>query len=140
MHLVGSLFFLSPIGNHTIMPKLPLSSWSKHPDDDVHLITGPTNDLHVFPPLPPLPPPPPIFSMSAKYPKYYKPVGTLTEIDVYAIHHLFAIDDPSGAIQHASKKLLLSGVRTGGKTKVQDIREARDTLNRWLELNPEPGL
>jgi hypothetical protein len=71
------------------------------------------------------------------YPKYYKSVGSLTEIDVYAVHHLFCIQDSSGALQHASKKLLLSGVRTGGKTKYQDIREARDTLNRWLELNPE---
>lgn len=76
-------------------------------------------------------------TLSQKYPKYYKPVGELTEVDVYAVHQLFNIQDPSGAVQHASKKLLLSGVRTGNKTKHQDIREARDTLNRWLELNPE---
>ena len=76
--------------------------------------------------------------MSAtKYPKYYKNVTHLTEVDVYQIHHLFNIQDPSGAIQHASKKLLLSGVRTGGKTKYQDIKEARDTLNRWLEINEQ---
>ena len=75
--------------------------------------------------------------MSAKYPKYYKDVGNLTEVDVYAVHHLFAINDPSGAIQHASKKLLLSGVRTGGKSMFKDISEARDTLTRWLQLNPE---
>ena len=75
--------------------------------------------------------------MSKLYPKYYKSVGTMTEVDVYAVHHLFAIQDSSGAIQHASKKLLLSGVRTGGKSKHQDIKEARDTLSRWLELNPE---
>jgi hypothetical protein len=72
--------------------------------------------------------------MSTKYPKYYKSVDGFTEIDVYAIHHLFDIQDPSGAIQHASKKLLLSGVRTGGKTMYQDIKEARDTLTRWLQL------
>lgn len=74
-------------------------------------------------------------SLSAKYPKYYKLVGDLKEIDVYAVHHLFNIQDPSGAIQHASKKLLLSGVRTGGKSAFDDIKEARDTLTRWLELN-----
>ena len=74
-------------------------------------------------------------TMSAKYPQYFKDVSELTEIDVYCIHHLFQIDDPAGCIQHASKKLLLSGVRTGGKSKYQDIKEARDTLNRWLELN-----
>ena len=76
-------------------------------------------------------------AMHLKYPKYYKDVSTLQHIDVYAVHRLFAIDDPSGAIQHASKKLLLSGVRTGNKSKQQDITEARDTLNRWLELNKE---
>lgn len=76
-------------------------------------------------------------SMSEKYPQYYKSVGYLTEIDVYAVHYLFDIQDPSGAIQHASKKLLLSGVRTGGKSTYSDIKEARDTLTRWLELNNE---
>jgi hypothetical protein len=76
-------------------------------------------------------------TLSEKYPKYYKPVGQFEEIDVYAVHHLFAIQDPSGAIQHASKKLLLSGVRTGGKSQFKDIKEARDTLTRWLQLNPE---
>jgi len=72
-----------------------------------------------------------------KYPKYYKSVKGVDEIDVYAVHALFGIDDCSGALQHASKKLLLSGVRTGGKTKHQDIEEARDTLNRWLAINNE---
>ena len=72
-----------------------------------------------------------------KYPQYYKSVEHLDEIDVYAVHHLFEINDPSGALQHASKKLLLAGVRTGGKAKYHDIKEARDTLTRWLELNPE---
>lgn len=76
-------------------------------------------------------------SLADKYPKYYKSVGDLTEIDVYATHQLFNIQDPSGAIHHASKKLLLSGVRTGGKSAYDDIREARDTLSRWLELNKE---
>ena len=74
-------------------------------------------------------------NMSAKYPQYFKDVSELAEVDVYCIHHLFEVDDPAGCIPHASKKLLLSGVRTGGKSKYQDIKEARDTLNRWLELN-----
>lgn len=72
---------------------------------------------------------------AAKYPAYFKPVGHLTHVDVYAVHQLFGINDPSGAIQHASKKLLLSGVRTGGKTAYDDVREARDTLNRYLEMH-----
>ena len=75
--------------------------------------------------------------MREKYPKYYKDVSQLREIDVYLTHKLFEIDDPSGCIQHASKKLLLSGVRTGGKSKVDDIKEARDTLTRWLQINDE---
>lgn len=75
--------------------------------------------------------------MSQKYPKYYKDFTGDNEVDVYMVHHRFGIEDCSGAIHHASKKLLLSGVRTGGKSKYQDIREARDTLNRWLEINAE---
>lgn len=74
-------------------------------------------------------------SLSEKYPQYYKKVGDLREVDVYAVHHIFDIQDPSGAIQHASKKLLLSGVRTGGKSAMDDVKEARDTLTRWLQLN-----
>lgn len=74
-------------------------------------------------------------TMSQKYPQYYKPVGDLKEIDVYAVHHLFDIQDPSGCIQHASKKLLLSGVRTGGKSALKDIKEARDTLTRYIQLH-----
>lgn len=76
-------------------------------------------------------------SLATKYPKYYKSTQGMTEVDVYAVLKIFDIQDPSGALHHAAKKLLLSGVRTGGKTKQQDITEARDTLNRWLELNKE---
>ena len=78
-----------------------------------------------------------MLSLSAKYPRYFKDVSHLREVDVYQVHQLFDIQDPSGAIQHASKKLLLSGVRTGGKTKYEDIREARDTLDRWLQINQQ---
>lgn len=70
-----------------------------------------------------------------KYPKYFKDVTGISSIDVYKVHELFDVNDPSGAIHHASKKLLLSGVRTGGKSKYDDIKEARDTLDRWLEIN-----
>ena len=76
-------------------------------------------------------------SMSELYPKYYKDFSDVDEADVYMVHDRFNIQDPSGCIHHASKKLLLSGVRTGGKSKFDDIREARDTLNRWLEINKD---
>ncbi len=78
-------------------------------------------------------------SLASKYPQYYKDVSDISELDVYATHKLFNIQDPSGCIQHSSKKLLLSGVRTGGKSAFKDIKEARDTLNRWLQLYPELG-
>ena len=73
-------------------------------------------------------------SLEERYPQYYKSVRHLEFVDVYRVHTLFAIEDCSGCLQHASKKLLLSGSRTGGKTKRQDIEEARDTLTRWLEI------
>ena len=82
--------------------------------------------------------PDPAPQKAATYPAYFKDVSHLKEIDVYQVHKLFGLDDPSGALHHASKKLLLSGVRTGGKPKYTDIKEARDSLNRWLELNPQP--
>jgi len=74
-------------------------------------------------------------SMADKYPAYYKDVRHLNAIDVYMTHALFGVEDDSGCLQHASKKILLSGVRTGGKSKYEDIKEARDTLTRWLEVS-----
>lgn len=76
-------------------------------------------------------------SMSELYPKYYKNFTDVDEADVYLVHDRFQINDHSGCLHHASKKLLLSGVRTGGKSKFDDVREARDTLNRWLEINKD---
>lgn len=74
--------------------------------------------------------------MALKYPQYYKDVGEYSEIDVYAIHQLFNIKDPSGCIQSASKKLLMSGSHIDSKDTITTITKARDALNRWLELNP----
>ena len=47
---------------------------------------------------------------------------------------MFPVDDPTGCIIHARKKLLIPGVRSGGKSMLQDITEARDTLNRFIAL------
>lgn len=74
-------------------------------------------------------------SLSKKYPKYFKDVNDVTEIDVYSVHLLFNIQDPSGCIQHASKKLLLSGAND--KSMYRNVVEARDILTRWLQLNSE---
>lgn len=77
-------------------------------------------------------------SLALLYPKYHKAIPKEWEtIDTYAVGVLFPVEDPSGCILHARKKLLVPGVRTGGKSMYQDIKEARDTLNRWLQLYPE---
>jgi len=79
--------------------------------------------------------------MSEKYPKYYKPVPKNTEsLDVYAVCQMFPVDDATGCINHARKKLLVPGTRTGGKSALDDIREARDTLNRYLELHEKGAM
>jgi hypothetical protein len=69
------------------------------------------------------------------YEKYFKDVSGYDVIDVYRAHRIFGLTDE--VLCHASKKLLLSGVRTGGKTLEQDVREARDSLDRWLEMLQE---
>ena len=69
------------------------------------------------------------------YKKYFKDVSGYDVIDVYRVHRIFGLTDE--VLCHASKKLLLSGVRTGGKTLAQDVKEARDSLNRWLEMLEE---
>ena len=71
-----------------------------------------------------------------KHSHYHKDVSKLETIDVYKVCELFDVDDKSGAIHHAVKKLLCSGYR-GVKDKRQDVQEAVDTLNRWLEMNKE---
>ena len=73
-------------------------------------------------------------TMKSLYPEYYKDVSELDEMDVYMVHEVFQIQDSSGCLQHASKKILLSGVRTGGKPAWKDIKEARDTLTRKLQI------
>lgn len=72
-----------------------------------------------------------------KHNHYFKDVNNLTEVDVYRVCQLFNVDDPSGAIQHAIKKLLLPGQRGAGKDRRKDIQEAIDTLKRRLEMMDE---
>lgn len=74
-------------------------------------------------------------TMADLYPAYHKDVRHLETVDVYRVHRLFKVFDPE--LHHASKKILLCGVRTGGKPARQEIVEARDTLNRWLEIFDE---
>lgn len=80
-------------------------------------------------------------SMSVRYPKYYKQIPHgVVELDVYAVCAMFPVQDDTGCINHARKKLLVPGTRTGGKSFYDDVREARDTLNRYLEImGPQQG-
>ena len=71
----------------------------------------------------------------SNYDKYFKDVRHLDTIDVYRVLDLFGVTDH--ALGHAAKKILLCGVRTGGKNEMQEIIEARDTLNRWIEMQTE---
>lgn len=68
--------------------------------------------------------------------KYKKDISNLETsfIDVYRVLTLFNVTDP--CIQHAVKKLLCAGGR-GVKDKEQDIHEARDSMNRWIEMRLE---
>lgn len=73
--------------------------------------------------------------MSKKHSHYFKDVKHLSEVDVYRTLRLFQVTDP--AIAHAVKKLLCAGQRGAGKTLEQDVREAVDTLNRFLQMEAE---
>ena len=69
-----------------------------------------------------------------KHSHYFKDVRHIDYIDVYQVCKLFPVDDDSGAITHARKKLLVAGGRGAGKDMIKDITEARDTLNRYLQI------
>lgn len=64
---------------------------------------------------------------------YLFPVHGRTNIDVYDVCDIFRVDDPSGATQHALKKLLCAGQR-GYKSHIQDLREAVTSINRRIAL------
>lgn len=75
--------------------------------------------------------------LSELYPKYYKPLPDgvdPSEVDTYVINLMFPVEDATGCIIHARKKLLIPGVRSGGKSMLKDVKEARDTLNRYIAL------
>ena len=67
--------------------------------------------------------------------KKYIIVSIILLSTVLSQAQLFEINDCSGCLQQASTKLLLSSDNLTCKPLVQDITDARDILNRWLELN-----
>ncbi len=72
--------------------------------------------------------------MPREFPHYFRDVSHLGEIDVYRLLELFDVTDH--AIGHAVKKLLAAGAR-GAKDRDSDVREAKATLHRWLEMRAE---
>lgn len=70
-----------------------------------------------------------------KHSHYYKDVSHLEFIDVYRVIDLFEVSNP--CIQHAIKKLLVSGGRGGGKDTTKDWQEAIDSVNRAIEMKEE---
>lgn len=56
--------------------------------------------------------------------------------DVYDI--LFAFDVTNPAVAHAIKKLLAAGQRSGGKDRLQDMREAIWSIERAVEIETQP--
>lgn len=59
------------------------------------------------------------------------PCATLGRVDVYAVLDAFDVRCP--AKQHAIKKLLCSGIR-GKADTMQDLREARDAIDRAIQM------
>lgn len=85
------------------------------------------------PPKGPRPSPPP--APPRKRHQHYFKECPYTHIDIYRLLLLFEVDDP--CIQHAVKKLLVAGGRGAGKNITQDVQEAIDTMQRWLEMRIE---
>lgn len=53
------------------------------------------------------------------------------QVDVYAVLEAFSVTCP--ARQHAIKKLLCSGIRGKGDS-IQDLKEARDAIDRAIQM------
>lgn len=76
----------------------------------------------------------PAIEQAIQFPQYWKRLPTNWEfVDVYRVDELFPIELPgSSRLYHARKKLMVPGVRTGGKPAYKDIQEAVATLQGWL--------
>lgn len=69
----------------------------------------------------------------SKHNHYFKDVRDYDVIDVYAVCKIFGVKDESGCIQHAIKKLLVTGNR-GYKDRRRDLQDVVDTITRLIEL------
>lgn len=80
----------------------------------------------------------PLADQAAAFPAYWRPVPqNWKALDFYRIRELFPLPIPSARLDHALKKLLVPGIRTGGKSFRKDIAEAHATMGQWLKDNPE---
>lgn len=70
-----------------------------------------------------------------KHSIYFKHVANLQVIDIYRFFELFEVTNP--CLQHAIKKLVVPGLRNGGKSSDEDVQEAIDSLERWQEMRYE---
>lgn len=76
-----------------------------------------------------------VTEVARRHSHYFKDVSSLKSVDVYRVLDLFGVTHPCA--QHAIKKLLMAGQRGGGKDLERDVREAGDTINRWLQMIAE---
>lgn len=65
--------------------------------------------------------------------KYHKQIRS-ESVDVYDVLVAFGVTNP--AVQHAIKKLLAPGQR-GYKDTIQDLTEARQSIDRAIEIQQE---
>lgn len=99
--------------------------WNKNYDWSIKIDkTRPTDFMNAF-----------VVNNTKKHSHYYKDVSHLNEIDVYRVIELFEVVDP--CLQHALKKLLVTGGRDGKKSKEQDVKDVIASCNRWLEMQAE---
>lgn len=64
-------------------------------------------------------------------------------VDFYMMYDQCRIGKPhqigDSAIEHAWKKITQAGERSGGKSRVQDIKEAIDSLEKALDMMEKAG-
>lgn len=119
-----------PIKQHTLAP-------SSESANSLNTSTGVEIRSKPFQPIAQSPDSPKPFTPN-KYTRYVPTLdGRRVPVDVYCISEAFpltlASEGAKEAVLHARKKLLAPGQR-GTKSAIQDIREARDSLTRAIEI------
>lgn len=82
----------------------------------------------------------PLASEIEAYPAYWRKLPEhWIALDYYRVRELFPLppEFQSARLDHSLKKLLVPGIRTGGKSFYKDVKEAHATLGQWLKDNQE---